>query len=86
MMQELQKMYENIPVPPQLKEDILTYCRTAQEKPKPIYVRFVKPLALVAACVAVMLISLAATGHLFGGDGQADTSPNIFTYYFNINI
>lgn len=69
MMQELQKLYADIPVPPQLKEDILTYCRTAHEKQKPIYVRFVKPLALVAVCVAVMLVSLAATGHLFGGDG-----------------
>ena len=72
MMQELHKLYADIPVPPQLKEDILAYCRTAQEKPKPIYVRYVKPLALIAACVAVMLVSLTATGHLFGGDEGAN--------------
>ncbi len=67
MMRELQKLYQNIPVPPNLKEDILTYCRTAEEKPKPFIVRYAKPLALAAACVAVLTVSLAATGYLFGG-------------------
>ncbi len=67
MMQELQKFYADIPVPPNLQEDILTYCRTAQKKPKPLTVRYAKPLALLAACVAVLFVSLAATGHLFSG-------------------
>lgn len=67
MMQELQKLYQDIPVPPNLKEDILTYCRTAEEKPKPFIVRYAKPLALAAACVVVLVVSLAATGNLFGG-------------------
>lgn len=67
MMQELQKLYADIPVPPNLKEDILTYCRTAEEKPKPFIVRYAKPLALAAACVAVLTVSLAATGYLGGG-------------------
>ena len=66
MMQELQKLYADIPVPPNLKEDILTYCRTAQEKPKPFIVRYAKPLAALAACAAVLIVSLAATGNLFG--------------------
>lgn len=66
-MQELQKLYADIPVPPNLKEDILTYCRTAQEKPKPFIVRYAKPLVALAACAAVLIVSLAATGNLFGG-------------------
>ncbi len=70
MMQELQKLYQDIPVPPNLKDDILTYCHTAQEKPKPFIVRYAKPLALAAACVAVLTVSLAATGNLFGGGGD----------------
>lgn len=69
MMQELQKLYQDIPVPPNLKEDILTYCRTAEEEPKPFIVRYAKPLALAAACVVVLVVSLAATGNLFG-DGS----------------
>ncbi len=71
MMQELQKLYADIPVPPNLKEDILTYCRTAGEKPKPFIVRYAKPIAALAASVAVLFISLAATGHL-GGGGNAN--------------
>ncbi len=71
MMQELHRLYTNIPVPPNLKDDILTYCRTAEEKPKPFIVRYVKPLAALAACVAVLFVSLAATGHL-GGGGNTD--------------
>lgn len=67
MMQELQKLYADIPVPPTLKEDILTYCRTAEKKPTPFVVRYAKSIALAAACVAVLFISLAATGNLFGG-------------------
>ncbi len=67
MMQELHRLYTNIPVPPNLKDDILTYCRTAGEKPKPFIVRHAKPLIALAACVAVLFVSLAATGHLFGG-------------------
>ncbi len=67
MMQELHKLYTNIPVPPNLKEDILTYCRTAGEKPKPFIVRYAKPLVALAACAVVLFVSLAATGHLFGG-------------------
>lgn len=68
-MQELQKLYADIPVPPNLKDDILTCCRTAVEKPAPFYVRYAKPIALAAVCVAVLVVSLAATGHLFGGSG-----------------
>ena len=70
MMQELQKLYQDIPVPPNLKDDILTYCRAAQEQPAPFVVRYAKPLALAAACVAVLFVSLAATGKLFGGGGN----------------
>lgn len=69
MMQELHKMYTDIPVPPNLKEDILTYCRTAEEKPAPFVVRYAKPIALAAACVVVLFVSLAATGNLFGDAG-----------------
>ncbi len=67
MMQELQKLYDNIAVPPNLKENILTYCRAAEEKPAPFIVRYAKPLALAAACVVVLFVSLAAPGNLFGG-------------------
>lgn len=71
MMQELQKLYQDIPVPPTLKEDVLTYCRTTEEKPAPFVVRYAKPIALAAACVAVLFVSLAATGNLFGGGGDS---------------
>ncbi len=70
MMQELHRLYTDIPVPPNLKDDILTYCRTAEERPKPFVVRYAKPLAALAACAAVLVVSLAATGNLFGGGGN----------------
>lgn len=79
MMHELQKTYAAIPVPLNLKRDILEYCRVAKSESKTYVWWNSKSIALIAACAAMLFVALAVTLNLFGGGrlpvGSSEEAP-----------
>ncbi len=73
MTTQFQKAYENITIPVDLEQRVLAACLGAK-RPSPI--RYWMPAASMAACGAVLLVSLAATGRLESSE-ELFTQPGI---------
>ena len=79
MNEQLLRAYEAIPVPAGLAEQVLAACEAAPATPTVLprrtARRWMTPAVSLAACAAVLFVTLAATGRLPGGSHQGAVVP-----------
>jgi len=79
MKEQLLRAYEAIPVPAGLAEQVLAACEAAPATPTVLprrtARRWMTPAVSLAACAAVLFVTLAATGRLPGGSHHGAVVP-----------